>query len=151
MNEDARRLASDTAAKWPLLEGAITRRVEVTQGALRRVGAYVAWLEHALGEERLRRIELEREAARRTPLTLEVGLSFDALVGKVRDHLTLACAQDPERMERALAALAQPRVDAAIRDTLATCQRYAGSEVARGHMREAVEQRAARASRSESE
>jgi hypothetical protein len=141
MAEDLRRLASETASKWPALEGAITRRVEVTQGALRRVGAYVAWLEHALGEERLRRIELEREAARRTPLTLEVGLSFEALVCRVRDHLTLACAQDPERMERALAALAQPRVDAAIRDTLATCQRYAGSEVVRGHMREAVESR----------
>jgi hypothetical protein len=141
MAEDLRRLASETASKWPALEGAITRRVEVTQGALRRVGAYVAWLEHALGEERLRRIELEREAARRTPLTLEVGLSFEALVCRVRDHLTLACAQDPERMERALAALAQPRVDAAIRDTLATCQRYAGSEITRGHMREAVERR----------
>lgn len=139
MIPEVRERASDKAAQWRMMDGVALGKVEETRLTLRRVGALVAWLEEQWLEERARRIQLERELALRSATGLHSGLSVADLTERLRGYLAIALEREPGKLELAIALLARPEVDRAVRDTLAICLRWIRNDADRVHAREAVE------------
>ena len=140
MTPDDRQRAADKAAQWSTLEGVALGKVEETRAALRRAGAYTAWLEEEWARERLMRIQLEREAALRVASGVHSSLEVGELVERLRDLLQIALERTPEKLEAAIAQMARPEIERAVRGTLAICLRVIPDDADRQHARAAVEQ-----------
>lgn len=144
MTPEDRERASVKAAQWRTLEGVALGKVEETRAALRRAGEYTAWLEGEWARDRSVRIELEREQARRSVSGVHSGLPLDELVRRLRGHLETLLEREPEQLEQAIAKLAQPEIERAVRDTLAICLRVIPDDADRLHVRELVEREGTR-------
>lgn len=144
MIPEDRERASVKAAQWRTLEGVALGKVEETRLTLRRAGELTAWLEEQWLEERARRIQLERELALRSASGLHSGLALEDLVERLRGYLAIALEREPGKLEMAIAQIARPEVERAVRDTLAICLRWIKSDADRVHVREAVEKEVAR-------
>ena len=139
MNALDREKAAIKAQVWRTQEGAALGKVEELRVTLRRAGEYTAWLEAEWMREQSLRIQLERELALRAVSGVHSSLPVGELVEKLRDHLRIALERAPDKLELAVTLLARPVVDRVVRDALAICSRWIGTDQERAHARAEVE------------
>lgn len=139
MNALDREKAAIKAEVWRTQDGAAMGKVEELRVTLRRAGEYTAWLEAEWMREQSLRIQMERELALRSVAGVHSSLAVGELVERLRDHLAIALERAPDKLDLAVALLARPVVDRAVRDVWAACSRWIGTEQERVHARAEVE------------